>query len=246
MRILAMLPAAQGVYPAEAEERRLALMRSYATAATQVDVDYMPEVSGLMPWLGNESKTEPELDRQASSLADEYSARRAVQAEAEGYDAFCPFGLLDIGVKRARELTSRIFVIGQSEACLLACELLGRRFASCSYVPGGDRRWFAVADEAGLGDRLVAHTAIGIPNSEYPERRAEVLEEFRRCAAEARAKGAEIMGLIAMSICPVEFSAQELAEAGGLPVLDGLGTQIALAEWWHRVGLAPSLLRYPR
>ena len=39
MRILCMLPAARGVYPPEAEERRLNLMRSYTTPATQVDVE---------------------------------------------------------------------------------------------------------------------------------------------------------------------------------------------------------------
>jgi hypothetical protein len=31
-----------------------------------------------------------------------------------------------------------------------------------------------------------------------------------------------------------------------MPVLDALAWQIAMAEWWHRVGLAPSLLRYPQ
>ena len=58
--------------------------------------------------------------------------------------------------------------------------------------------------------------------------------------------GAEIMGMVAMSICPTEFSGGELAEASGFPVLDALANQIAIAEWWHRTGLAPALLRLPR
>jgi hypothetical protein len=49
-----------------------------------------------------------------------------------------------------------------------------------------------------------------------------------------------------MSICPTEFSAKELSEASGLPVLDALAAQVAMAEWWHRTGLPPSLLRLPR
>ena len=53
MRILCMLPAARGVYPPEAAERRLALMRSYTTPATQIDADYMPAVSGFSPWGGS-------------------------------------------------------------------------------------------------------------------------------------------------------------------------------------------------
>lgn len=47
MRILGRLPAARGVYPPEAEECRLNLMRSYTTPATQVDADYMPAAGGL-------------------------------------------------------------------------------------------------------------------------------------------------------------------------------------------------------
>jgi hypothetical protein len=54
------------------------------------------------------------------------------------------------------------------------------------------------------------------------------------------------MGLIAMSICPGEFSAAELTQASGFPVLDALACQIAMAEWWHRTALPPNLLRMPR
>jgi hypothetical protein len=49
-----------------------------------------------------------------------------------------------------------------------------------------------------------------------------------------------------MSICPTEYSAKELSDACGMPVLDAMACQIAMAEWWHRTGLPPSLLHYPR
>jgi len=95
MKILCMLPAGRGVYPKEAEERRLNLMRSYSTPSTQVDADYMPDVSGFDPW-GRGNRAAPAA---AEARAAELSAQRAVQAEGEGYDAFCPFGLRDIGVR---------------------------------------------------------------------------------------------------------------------------------------------------
>ena len=241
MRILCMLPAAKGVYPQEAEVRRLNLMRSYATPATQIDADYMPGVSGFVPWGGSESAPPPD----APARAAQFSAQRAVQAEREGYDAFCPFGTLDIGVREARKLV-KIPAVGQAEACFLFCGLLDRPFASCSYMPGGDDRIRVWAREAGVERLLVANTAIGIPNSEYPQRRVELLERFVACAQEARQKGAEVMGLVAMSICPTEYPAKELSDASGMPVLDALACQIAMAEWWHRTGLPPSLLRSPR
>src|SRR5262245_48099848 len=241
MRILCMLPAARGVYPPEAEERRLNLMRSYTTPATQVDADYMPAISGFSPWGGGEGAAPPDAAAHAAQL----SAQRAVQAEQEGYDAFCPFGTLDIGVRQARQLV-KLPVVGQAEACFLSCGLLYQPFASCSYMPGGEARIRAWARDAGVDSLLVANTTTRIPNSDYPHRRQELLDRFVACVQEAREQGAALMGLVAMSICPTEYSARELSEASGMPVLDALACQIALAEWWHRTGLPPSLLRSPR
>ena len=239
MRILCMLPAGKGVYPPEAEERRLKVMRSYATPGTQIDADYMPDVSGFVPW-GSAGAPAGAAERAA-----QLSAQLAVRAEREGYDAFCPFGGLDIGVQEARKLV-KIPVVGQSEASFLFCALLDRPFSNCVYMPGGESRIRAVARDVGVDHLLVAITAIGIPNSEYPQRRKELLERFAVCAQEAREQGAQLVGRVAMSICPTEYSAKELSEAAGMPVLDSLACQIAMAEWWHRTGLPPSLLRIPR
>ena len=233
MKILAMLPAPPATtYTPEAEARRLDVMRRYTTAATQVDADYMPEVDQAGGVLDTAAR-------------NRLSVQRALQAEREGYDAFCPFGTLDFGVAEARGVV-RIPVVGQRQACLLFCGLLDRRFAWTTYLPGSEERNFAWAREAGAGHLMVASTSIGFPNTEFPQRRAELLERFMDCAREARAKGAELMGVVAMSICPTEYSARELSDACGMPVLDALACQVAMAEWWHRVGLPPTLLRYPR
>jgi Asp/Glu/hydantoin racemase len=247
MKILCMLPAGQGVYPPEAEERRFNVMRTYATATTEIDVEYMPGISGFSPW-GRSHDEIASTPKEASERAAELSASLARQAEERGYDAFCPFGTLDIGVPEARASGVGIPVVGQAESAILYCGLLGRRFASCSYVsaPSGERliRWRT--EILGLDGLYAGPTAIGIPNSDYPARRGEVLDRFVECAKEARNMGAEIMGLVAMSICPIEFSAAELSEAAGFPVVDALAAQIAMAEWWHRMGLSPSLLLTPR
>ena len=244
MRILCMLPAGKGVYPEEAEQRRLDVMRSYTTPSTQVDAEYMPGLSGFSPWGGQEARDPQETNR-GLERAGELSAQLAAKAEQEGYDAFCPYGTLDIGVREARRRV-KIPVVGQSEACFLFCALLDRPFAGCFYMPGGAERFHAWARDLEADHLYVADTAIGIPNSEYPQRRPELLERFVACTGEARAKGAELMGIVAMSICPGEFSAKELSEASGFSVLDALACQIAMAEWWHRTGLPPSLLRLPR
>jgi Asp/Glu/hydantoin racemase len=241
-----MLPAAKGVYPAEAEERRKNLVLSYATAATHIDVTYLPEPSGFDPWGGQ--KTEDHRRADKVQRAHELGARCAIQAEKDGYDAFCPFGLVDVGVREARKQGVKIPVVGQAESSALSCGMLGRRFARCSYVlsPESDEAERARIASWGLSDLYAGPTAIGIENSEYPARRKEVLERFVDCTRQARDMGAEMMGMIGMSICPTEFSAKDLSNASGFPVMDGLAAQMAIAEWWHRTGLQPSLLRSPR
>lgn len=191
MRILCMLPAGRGVFPPAAEQRRLELMRSYATASTQIDADYMPDVSGFVPRGARGSRPD---SPGSSSRAAELSVERAIQAEKEGYDAFCPFGTLDVGVREARQAVS-IPVVGQTEASLLHCGMLDRRFAWVTYMPGTEPRNFGWAREEGVEHLMVASLAIGIPNSEYPDRREDLLREFVRCSQEAREEGAEMMGL---------------------------------------------------
>lgn len=247
MRILCMLPASKGAhYPAEAERRRIDLLHSYASASTEIDVEYMPGVSGFSPW----GRTDDPIGRDAAAIdeAGELGAALARDAEARGYDAFCPFGTLDLGVTQARAAGVTIPVVGQAEASILYCGLLGRRFASCLYIsnPPNDELFRRKVDALGYLDLYVGSTEIGMANSEYPKHHDEVLARYLRCADEARQRGAEVMGIVAMSICPVEFRAKELSDRGGLPVIDAVAAQIAMAEWWHRLGLPPSLLRSER
>lgn len=249
MRILFMLPAAQGVYSPDAAQQRINVIKSYATPALQIDVDYLPEPSGFVPWgapVDSNHRTVENVQR-----SHQLGARRAAQAEEEGYDAFCPFGGVDTGVAAARELGVKIPMAGPAEACALLCGMIGRPFASCSYMPRDERdgikdHYRDLYRAAGVAHLHVAETVIGIPNSEYPQRHDEVLARYKLCAVQAREQGAELMGFLMGSICPTEFSALQLFEATGLPCLDGIAAQISMVELWHRTGLPPVLLKLPR
>jgi Asp/Glu/hydantoin racemase len=244
VKILFMLPAAKGVYAPEAAERRMNIIKSYATSDIQIDVDYLPEPSGFSPWGG---QNDPDHRRpEAVARTHELGARRALQAEQDGYDAFCPFGSVDVGVAAARNKGLRIPASGPGEASALLCALIGRPFATCAYVAGQVTTGGGRYAELGIGHLHVCSTAIGIENNEYPQRHDEVLERFKECAREAREKGAALFGGFGASICPTEFSAGELAEAAGMPCMDGIAAQISVVSMWHRTGLPPSLLKLPR
>ncbi len=244
-----MLPAARGVYSPEAAQSRINVIQSYATPSIRIDVDYLPEPSGFLPWGGGSESNHRTLENVRRT--HELGARRAAQAEKEGYDAFCPFGGVDTGVEAARALGVKIPMSGPAEASVLLCGMIGRPFASCSYMPrnenDGDKdRYRELYKSLGVGHLHVAETNIGIPNSQYPQRRGEVLERFEQCAIDARQSGAELMGFLMGSICPTEFRAKELFEASGLPCIDGIAAQISMVELWHRTGLPQSLVKNPR
>lgn len=249
MKILFMLPAAKGVYSAEAALQRINVIKSYATPSLHIDVDYLPEPSGFVPWGAppdSNHRTAENVQR-----SHELGARRAAQAEKEGYDAFCPFGGVDTGVAAARAQGVKIPMAGPAEACTLLCGMIGRPFASCSYMPRNERdgikdHYRNLYRDLGVAHLHVAETVIGIPNAEYPQRHDEVLARYKLCAAQAREQGAELMGFLMGSICPTEFSARQLYEATGLPCLDGIAAQISLVEMWHRTGLPTNLVKNPR
>jgi Asp/Glu/hydantoin racemase len=239
MRILFMLPGAKGVYPEEAAERRITLLKSYSTPGLEIDVDYMPEPSGFLPFGGFSAPDNFDSERVART--HDIGARRALQAEQEGYGGFCPFGAVDVGVAEARRRGLRIPAFGPGEASALLCAMIGRPFATCSYVAprAGPSRYAAF----GIEHLHVFATAIGFDNNQYPERHDEVLEILKERAREARERGAELFGGFGQSVCPTEFSAEQIYEATGMPAIDGVAAQISMVQTWQRTGLPSSLLR---
>lgn len=58
-------------------------------------------------------------------------------------------------------------------------------------------------------------------------------------------EGAELVVCHGMSMSPIEYSAKELTDAVGVPVLEGMGCAVALAQAWVRTGTPFSRVRYP-
>ncbi|MFI5267430.1 MAG: hypothetical protein ACHQ7M_08645, partial [Chloroflexota bacterium] len=78
-----------------------------------------------------------------------------------------------------------------------------------------------------------------------PSRRDELFERFVGEGKRLVGLGAEGIVCHGMSMSPIEFAADEYAGAIGVPVLEGLGCGIAMAEAWVRLGTQYSLIRYP-
>lgn len=238
MRILVVLPAAKGVYPTEAEQRRAEVIQSYGSANVEIAVASPAEVSGFNPYGG--SGTAMEIARNHLLVAE-----RMIQAEREGFDACVPFGMIDFGVEIARSRCT-IPIVGQAQATYCMAAMMANRVGVISYQSRTHPMTYRQLREYGFLHLVVGYGAAEMPNNEMHQRREELFERFVAEGKRLVGEGAELIVCHGMSMSPVEYTAPEYADAIGVPVLEGLGCGIAMAEAWVRTGTPYSRIRHPQ
>ena len=238
MRLLVILPAARGVYPDEAAQRRIDRIRSYSRPGLQVEVDYPAEKSGFNPYGGEGTAA-------AMARNHEIIAERMVLAEKEGYDAVSGFGMLDFGVEIARSRVD-IPVIGQTQATYAMASMMAARIGIISYRKSNHAYHYRQMKEYGFLHLLVGLGESGIPNNEMPKRREELFERFVSEGQRLVDDGAELIVCHGMSMSPIEYPAEDYAKAIGVPVLEGLGCAVAMAQAWVQLGTPYSRIRHPK
>lgn len=239
MRILVVLPTAKGVYPAEAEQRRIDRVVSYSTASTTVEVGFPAERSGFSPMSRGGEANAYDLAQNHMRIAE-----RLIAGEAEGYDACVPFGMIDFGVEIARS-RCRIPIIGQTQAAYAIAATMANHWGIISYRSGGHSMMRRQAHAYGFDPFIVGWGAAEMSNADMPSRRNELFERFVSEGKRLVSLGAEGIVCHGMSMSPIEYSADEYADAIGVPVLEGLGCGIAMAEAWVRIGARYSHIRHP-
>ena len=239
MRIMVVLPTAKGVYPAEAEQRRIDRCLSYSTPTTTVEVGFPAERSGFSPMSrGGEANA---FDLAANHMR---IAERMIQAEQEGFDACVPFGMIDFGIEIARS-RCKIPIVGQTQATYAIAATMANHWGVISYRSGGHSMMRRQAHAYGFDPWIIGWGAAEMSNAEMPSRRTELFERFVSEGKRLAALGAELIVCHGMSMCPIEYSAEEYTEAIGVPVVEGLGCGIAFAEALVRLGTPYSKVRYP-
>lgn len=236
MKMLVVLPAGRGVYPEEAAQRRMDRIRSYSRPGLEVEADYPNAVSGFSPWGGD--GTAPDMARNHQIIAE-----RMVQAEKEGYDAVSGFGMLDFGVEIARAIVN-IPVVGQTQATYAMASMMAQRIGVISYESRTHSYHYRQMKEYGFLQMLVGYGAAEIPNNEMPHRREELYDRFVSEGKRLVKEGAELIVCHGMSMSPIEFPASEFTAGIGVPVLEGLGCAIAMAQAWVFTGTPYSRLRH--
>ena len=231
-----VIPPVRGQYPAAAQERRVSVMRSYASGSTEIDVGYPEDPLGLVRVGGGEGA-------QQVALTHVLVAQRMVQAEQEGYDACIPYGMNDFGMEIARS-SCHIPIVGQTQAAYCTAAMMTQRIGIIGYQSGGHAHFRRQLREYGFEHLCAGMGAVEMQNVEMPERPQELFDRFVSEGKRLVQAGAEVIVCHGMSMCPMEFKAQEYAEGIGAPVLEGMGCAVAMAEAWVKLGTPYSPARY--
>ena len=237
MKILVILPGNAGsMYTSEDAQRRADVAKSYSNATTQIDTGF-PEESGF--GAGGEGGAAIPMARNHVAVAE-----RMIRGEKDGYDACIPFGMIDFGVELARTRCS-IPIVGQAQATYAVAGMMADRWGCIFYNTDDNARHWRQARDFGVADRIVGFGGAEMTRQQMKANRQRLYDNFVAEGERLVKSGADLIVCHGMSMSPVEFTAKEFADGIGVPVLEGMGCAVAMAEAWVRLGTPYSRIRYP-
>ncbi|MEH6758393.1 MAG: aspartate/glutamate racemase family protein [Parasphingorhabdus sp.] len=174
--------------------------------------------------------------------------QNAIQAEADGFDAFALSTLPEPGLTEIRQMLS-IPVVGYGESAARAAVRDGRKFGALVFIPDLAELYRANVRRYGLGCRLVGACPVGFGFADILAAFDDpdyVISEFKQSARALIAKGAEaiVPGEAPMNVI---LTRNGITEVDGVEVIDCLGTWVKAAESavdLYRAEGAPSLAGY--
>lgn len=152
-----------------------------------------------------------------------------VKAEKDGYDASIIGCFYDPGIRAARELTSRMCIVGPAEASLKIASALGERISILVAREKMIPEMYEEVERYGYGKKLASFRVIGMgvhdfqKDHEFTKRR--ILEETKKAKED---DGADVVVLG----CTIEFGFySEVQEEVGIPVIDPVVASVKYAEF---------------
>lgn len=191
-----------------------------AKPGTTADVHGVEVMSPAKSWLSY-----------AELLNVAQEVNNAIQAEREGYDAFVLLCMSDPGFYELRQVVN-IPVVNAGETAFHMASLLAPKFALLAYNEAPLRKQTENARHYGFGERLVPSGAFGLTLTELqggfsdPE---PVLKGAREVARKAKEQGAAML-IPGCNCLNMILVANNIREVEGIPVLDGVGTAVKMAE----------------
>jgi allantoin racemase len=180
-----------------------------------------------------------------ASLHKEQFVRAALQAEAEGYDAFFIGSISDAGFEEIRTLVD-IPVVAYFQASMLFAATLGSPVGVVSFVPEVMepqlKRFSALY---GVPDLLGPVVPLSIPFDDVVEGFTDptkVIDAFHKGARVAIEKGANVL-IAGEGPLSIQLATAGVGDIDGVPLVDSFGVGLAFCEMrsrFHKLtGLTP-------
>lgn len=207
-----------GQYPAEEKRRREQAIRAFCNDSIDVGVI---EATAIPYTQGFGSRSV------ASAIPAYLDSFR--EAEAAGYDAVVPLGILDIAIVEGRQAVS-IPVLGALESALFVAATKGRRAGLIVYSDNLIGPVAALVGVYGAGSNVAGYTSVGAELTELASREGELEDRFCSAAEELiEDSGADVIVSAGISLCPVHLDRRQLERRLRVPVVDAISSPIYLA-----------------
>jgi allantoin racemase len=212
-----------GSYPPVEAARRADMIRRYSTSTVDVDVITITPSPYVNGFTGKEA---------VSTIPAFVEGFR--EAEAAGYDAVLPLGVLDIGIDEGRKAVN-IPVVGAYEAAIHMAALMGRRLGVITYNAGLLPTLEALTAKYGLAALISGYDHVGFELPDFAAKSDQLEDGFCDAAARLIQQGANVIVSAGISLCPVHLDRDRLQKRMGLPVVEALGAPIAIAAMLARL-----------
>jgi allantoin racemase len=217
-----------GSYPPIELARRTDLIRSYSTPGVDVDVVQIAPSPYAAGFAG----------KQAESTIP-YFVEGFLQAQAAGFHAVLPLGVLDIGIDEGKQ-AARIPVVGAYEALIHTAAFFGRRIGVITYNAALVDTLKALTEKYAVTPLVCGYGHVGFELPDFSSRQAELEDAFCVAAQTLITQhGANVIASAGISLCPVHLDRRALEARLGVPVVEAIAAPIAIAAMLARKGLLP-------
>ena len=245
MRILVInqAPRTRKSGPSYNVERIEALLNSYATQGTKIEIGFPEPFEGsqLKDAIGGQNM----LNGLHHMMETPAIVRKIFWAQENGYDAVISSNTFDPGVDGGR-LAVSIPVIGPLRTTVHAAAVLADRIGITVPLPPHVPYTWRILRTYGL-DRFVTDIQpIGVYTN-VQERKAEIVETTTRLIKSlVDDKRSEIIVPLGGALIPYIVDPDDLEKATGVQVLNTKAISIRFAEMCVQLGMTQSALTYPR
>jgi Asp/Glu/hydantoin racemase len=158
-------------------------------------------------------------------------AVHALNAEAEGFDAFATCSLPDPMLAEVRTLVD-IPVVGCGETCFRLAAANGRRFGMLLFIDRMATRYLQQIENLGLSRQCIGVQPVGFRFNDVLaafSKPGELIDRFRAAARRLIGAGAEaiVPGEIPLNVL---LASSGISEVDGVPLIDSLGVTLKQAE----------------